>query len=255
MNDIGTISLASSDMVESIYNMTLLAFDNYLRYTIYQSPRSIKYLRDIIAQGAERTGHYIFVLIKENNIIGYYHALNLGSEFFLNYIVVTEMVRGLGLGKKLLDHCEATARMLSCTTLSLDVFESNATAHQWYCRVGYKRRSASSVAILAMNQEVQGPFKLKFLPQSLDLAYHEEAERGFSKLECVYGPGKITVGLIADHVCKLLSFEGIGIEDAIIAINSQFWKTRDVLIVSSLEVPARWVVLDSETIIRLSKSL
>ncbi len=243
-------------MAECIYNMKVLAFGDYLHYTIYQSPRSVTYLRNLITQGTERTGHYIFVLTNWNNsIVGYYHALKSGTEFFLNYIVVTEMVRGLGFGQRLLNHYETTARMLGCNSVSLDVFKSNAIAHQWYYRMGYRQCSDSNVAILAMNREVLSRFKLEFLPQSLDLAYHEESEQGFSKLECLCGVGKVTVGLIADHACKLLSFEGIEREDAIAAVHSQFWKTRNSLIVSSPDMITEWVVLESEKTIRLSKPL
>jgi GNAT superfamily N-acetyltransferase len=254
-NNMCMISAASLEEVEDLYALKVGAFSKYLLYTIYQSPRSVVYLQTLLMQGSDRTGNFFFVAKHESSLVGYYHAVRHGPAFFLNYLTVAEEARRLGIGSQLLRHYETTAGTLGCNVLELDVFESNSGVCEWYCKARYAPRSFASLASLALGWEGESRYEVDFEPEVWHLACQEERERGFSKFACVCGPGKLTLGLIAEHVCKLMSFENITMEDAVVAINSRFSGMRDALIVSSQEIPANWPLLASETIITLSKSL
>jgi hypothetical protein len=188
-------------------------------------------------------------------ILGYYHAFRHDTEFFLNYIGVATTARRRGLGNALLKHYEDTGRASGCHRLTLDVFDSNQWARDWYWNHGYQFLSSSFSALLPLNAWTSGSsFSLDYDRASWTRSCTEEQVRGFSKIECPCGPGRLELGLIADRVCRLLNYEGIGLEDAILSIARRFGTERKVLIVSSLpHIVLDWPVLCVEKVLRFVK--
>lgn len=247
------IHRASTSAASRIYELKVVAFARYLGYTIYQSPRSLSYVSDLVEQTSDDPDHYLFVAVSRQKIVGYYYARKQNPRFLLNYIAVAQEARGLGFGQALLDHYEMMAETLGCNVLSLDVFESNLAARHWYERRGYVARESSSLLLLATDRRITAQFELEFAPQDLRDALGQEMSQGFSKLSSKCGQGSVVVGLIANHASKLLSYEGIEPGDALDAINACFWKTRDTLIAPVCRVHEKWKVLDSERITRMEK--
>lgn len=71
------------------------------------------------------------------------HTVKAG-EAYLEHIAVRASARGMGVGTKLLDWCEATARARGCTILTLGVLKGNP-AIKLYKRKGFVAQSSDCV--------------------------------------------------------------------------------------------------------------
>jgi ribosomal protein S18 acetylase RimI-like enzyme len=240
---------------DAIYHLIRDSFgENYLGFTIYQAPESLHYLRDLIADGPEKSGHAIYVLRNENRISGYYDAALLGREHFLNYIAVAGEYRGCGAGGRLLDHFENAGITSGCKKLGLDLFGSNLKAQDWYNKRGYRLEKTSYVAQIQLKRISGGRADLHFGIDEFDCAISQEKRLGFSKLECKSDSARIMVGFINRTICKILHYEGIELESAIEAVANRFSNEREILIVSSTaDIPSSWQHLAAEKVLRLSK--
>jgi len=248
---------ATSNQAASIYDLKVQAFgDNYLLYTIYQAPQSVRYIEQLISQGARQTGQDFFVIAREEQVLGYYHAVRRETEYFLNYIAVSKDLRQSGLGRTLLDYYESYGRDIGCSHLSLDVFESNASVHDWYLAHGYRQVGSSvhvRMAITALGDA--GP-ELTCSAVSLQQALAAEQQWGFSKVEYGSASESVTVGLIGGQACKILAFTGLSLEQAVAAVCRRFRPDRSTLIVSSLpQVPTDWQITSMEQALRLTKTV
>lgn len=227
---------------------------SYLAYTIYQAPKSVSFIKSVIAE--RRPGQRFTVLRREGAVIGYYHATMLHRNLLLNYIAVAASERGSGFGDLLLEDFETYAKTLGCSALLLDVFASNADVVTWYSRRGFRFQSAqhlSRVSIVQVDSGVCCPLAIDKGAMAEALA--EESVRGFSKVHCSCGAeGHLKLGLIDGHVCKFMDVSGITAELAMGSISQRFRTVRDVLVLSSTHpLPATWPILTSEKSLRLAK--
>ena len=251
-----TIRTAHAQDARAIYALMREAFGkDFLSYTIYQAPRAVRYLTELIAQGPDQSLHGFFVICLKEKILGYYNAIRRSDEWFLNYIAVDTAARGYKLGNTLLNHYEERGRIYGCRQLALDVFDSNEVARDWYMKLGYKLHSHRFDVRLALySLAKKGSLPLNWGSDAWLTALREEKRQGFSKVECQCGQGRLTLGLIANSTCKLLDFEGVTLAEAIFAVGSKLRDEREVLILSSLpHIPVGWPVLSSEKLLRLCK--
>lgn len=228
-----------------------------LIYTVYQTPRSKKYLREIIEGRSENQGQYVFVLEKKNSIFGFYHAAIREDQWFLNHIATRSEEAGKGLGNALFHHYEDQGCRRGCLKLALDVFESNELARTWYLRRGYEIESRKYLVRMDLEKApIRGVRKLRFNPLSFRQALVQEKTRGFSKLCCRVGSAKVILGLIAGTTCKLLDRGDADLEDIISAAARTFGGERRSLILGDLlELPTSILLERSEVILRLSKDV
>lgn len=230
------IRRAAVSDAERVHAMLHEAFGStYLRWTIFRSPKSVVYLRSLIAD-PEGSRHEIF-----HSDDGFYDAVRMPDALFLNYIGSLRK----GAGNALLDHFESRARELGLA-MALDVFASNDTARGWYERRGYQRLSSSWQAMVPMASIERGA------PLSCndEAALREEEQRGFSKVDC----GDVEVGLIAGDTARLLAVRGLDPFEAASRVAATF--DRDQLIVPSLpERPEVWPGARVEELIRMRKEL
>jgi len=248
-----SIRLATCDDVEDIYAIKAQSFSNYLHYTIYYSPFSVKYLRNLICQGEGKT---LFAVCQGHEVLGYYHGVLRDTDFFLNYIAVRSEARGQGVGQVLLKHYEDVGRTYGYQRLALDVFDTNRYALDWYLDQGYQVSSfnfTSCLDLSALNNSCAN-LQLSWNTDDWHRACEEESWQGFSKIDAVCGDGNLTIGLVANCICRLLHYENMELEMAILSIAQKFRGDRDWLIVSSLPaVPVEWPVLTSEKVLSLHK--
>jgi len=238
-----------------IFAIKTAAFgENYLLYTIFQTPLAATYLEQLITTQAEEKGDQIFVVDQRGAILGYYHAVERETDFFLNYIAVAGIARSSGLGQALLMHFETTGQTCGYRQLGLDVFESNQWVSSWYQRHGYALQSVSFHVRLKIGT-LQGEGNLWQCEQKAWAeAIEEEKTRGFSKVDCNWGQGRLTLGLIATRICKLLRYDGISLDEAVSAIMCRFNQEREILILSSLpDIPLNWPLLSVERVLTLRK--
>lgn len=252
-----SVRAAAPGDADGIYTLLCEAFgDNYLSYTIYQSSRSVKYLASLVALGSTG-GQHIMVADIAGRVVGYYHSVVSAVGFFLNYIVVAEAARGSGVGRVLFEHFEHTGQALGCANLLLDVFQSNVRVLNWYARQGYEPISeAFRTKLILREWNPDSCCKLVCERTVWRDALQKERDCGFSKLPmfCESGQGKVTVGLIAGHVCSLVDRERIDETEAILAVAERLRGSRDSLVLSTLApVPPDWPVGGSERVIRMRK--
>jgi ribosomal protein S18 acetylase RimI-like enzyme len=257
MNEISGLQIRRAQPSDAprIYELKRAAFgETFLEFTIYQSPKSVGYLRALIEEGM--LSHNIFVAERADRVLGYYHAFHRAPDFFLNYIAVAPEAQGCGLGKILLKHFEAAGRASSHRSLMMDVFESNQAALAWYQRAGYHSQTAHFLAKLAMSQGAD----CRHAPLVYDhdaeaLAYSEERAHGFSKIECTSGPGHIVVGLVDERFCKLLEYKRITFESAIAAICQHWSQDREALLLTlPPDYNLNWSFVRLEKLMRLVKT-
>lgn len=258
MDIVGTIQSACPGDAPDIYALITEAFgDEYLPYTIYQSPKSKSYLKKLITTNYNKNPKNLLVLKIEENIQGYYQSFVSSNTCFLNYIAVRSANSGKGLGGKLLSHFEYSGKNLGCNRFSLDVFEKNKRALNWYKNKGYIQEEESILSLIALGQMSKYGPSLEYQEKEWKAAIAREEECGFSQLECLCGQGSILLGLINGNACKLLNFTGLSFEEAISAINTHFKEgQRDGLIVSSPGLPENhWPLKRQDRVFRLKKDV
>ena len=238
---------------QAIYDIKKEAFGvTYLPFTIYRSPKAIAHLRQSIAY---QDGSYI-VAECGGDLTGYASISYSECQPILTYIAVSSAARGGGVGIRLLEATESALYQRGFTSLSLDVFESNARAVQWYTRSGYSNTSQRSLYRIALT----GPMDVHcLLPSRRSLweqALAAEAQYGFSKVTERIAAGEITLGLIGGVAGKLLDYEGLGLEEAIEAVLRMLNGSRSELIVVSREpLTSVYRALSHELSLRMVKSL
>ncbi len=78
-----------------------------------------------------------FVALDENRVIGSVMAGYDGHRGWVNRIAVLQSHRGQGAGSALMREVETRLQTMGCTKINLQVRTSNATAAEFYQRLGY----------------------------------------------------------------------------------------------------------------------
>lgn len=231
---VGTIRRARRSDCRSIYRMKQDAFQSYLLYSVYQTHASMRYLRELLTQSADDSANHFYLLECNGIPMGYYHAVASAERLHLNYIAVDHDVRGQGIGDELLRHYESLGRVLKLERLTVDVYESNPTALEWYLSKGYARIGEKYQLRLAIPKKAKiGLELLSFSSEDWERARKREAYWGFSRLECKFGSASITVGLIGGNTCRLMSYSNIERESAACLVCQTFAGRREVLIMDA----------------------
>jgi ribosomal protein S18 acetylase RimI-like enzyme len=248
------VRLAGPEDARAIYGLKAAAFGSTsLPYTIYQDPRSARFIASMLRKGHESTGNYFYV-VGDPEPVGYYHAVKRKEDFFLNYIAVADTSRGRGLGDELLSHFEEKGKQLGRRTFALDVFSTDESVVEWYKRRGYWMRSSSYHLRVPLESlsALNGELLTCGLWDEFRARRHE-SRFGFSKLDYDAKNGRVTVGLIGDRVCKLLSrFRDLDFIAGSIA--RTFHAEREALVLSDLpSLPKGWSLDRWDRSIRMEK--
>lgn len=93
---------------------------------------------------SSQPGHTIIVAEIEGEVVGLmsFHVLDLlygsGRLGRITAIVVTESMRGKGIGKVLMEKAEALAREAKCNVIELTTSNRRADAHKFYESLGFE---------------------------------------------------------------------------------------------------------------------
>ncbi len=220
----------------------------YLPYTVFASPNSAAYLRALTTP-ALAPRHPIFVAEEGDLLAGYVQAVVRGDPperaIHLNYIGVHPEFSGRGLGRDLLRAFEREGRAHRADRATLDVFDSNRPARDWYARAGYRETSRDETGLLDLaTLRTPGP-RLDLPPDPLA----EEARQGFSKADVDLPGGRVTLGLLGGAALRLMA-GSLALAPQIAAA----FPERALLVVSGdLDDALPW--LDRQTSLRMEKRI
>ena len=79
-----------------------------------------------------------FVLVKDNDVVGYLGLWQKGSSFHITNIAISEKLRRRGYGEKFLKFIEKITVIYRIKKISLEVRRSNYIAQDMYRKYGYK---------------------------------------------------------------------------------------------------------------------
>jgi len=224
---------ARADDVPAIFALKREAFGNVsLPYTIYQAEQSCEFFRSRITKDT------VVVATAGSVIAGYYHALDIGEAFFLNYIATSPVSRGRGIGSLLLSHFVTTGRALGHSALQLDVFANNRAGVLWYSGAGFEAIRESYLYRVRLADLAERDGLLTVDSELLQGALAEEQRQGFSKVLCKLGAEPIMLGIIAGHTCKWLA-PGHPCDRAAAAAVARLFPGRSFLIVQSSTPPGQ----------------
>jgi ribosomal protein S18 acetylase RimI-like enzyme len=213
-------------------------------------------LRNLILGAREPASRLCIKVFSQGaSVLGYYHALDVDDCFFLNYIAVVPGARGMGLGKRLLADFEESGRALGFGTAGLDAFASNPDVADWYIRSGYTLQEVRYHVRVDL-RAVTDNRPIEWALENWNQAVADEQRQGFSKLPARVGRSDVELGLIDGCAVKLLSWQGIGLEECVAAIASVFAGERSELIISGLQqLPYGLPYIAAEQVLRLTRSL
>lgn len=247
------IRKAGSADAERVHDLLRHAFgDTYLRYTVYQAPESLTYLRQQLGSAPSLASQYYFLGMVGGAVAGFYNAFQKADVFLLNYIAAYAQFRGQGIGRALLEHYETLGSELGCQTLALDVFENNGQVRDWYRRQGYCDQSAHYLVSIAMRSVPAARDAVTYDEVSWRNAHALERAQGFSKLEVRCSGGSVMLGMIDRRICKLLDYSNLARDDAI-RMARRVLPEREELILSTDSILREYDVLRGERVVRMSK--
>ncbi|WP_305988148.1 GNAT family acetyltransferase [Roseibium sp. MMSF_3544] len=97
--------------------------------------------KDIDRKLTDRNGAF-FVLLAGQRIIGSVMASYDGHRGSIYYLAIDPEFQAQGLGKRLMNHCEAFLLKLECPKINLFVRSGNEAVLQFYHELGYSEDAA-----------------------------------------------------------------------------------------------------------------
>ncbi len=128
------------------------SLDNYMNELALsegKKPEDFKFqtemqFQHLLPQGHNSKNHHIYMVVDKNSdeVIGrLWFALKKGAQndryLFLYDIYLDKLVRGLGIGRRLMMFLEEQARLLEAKEIRLQVFGHNRRAKRFYDELGF----------------------------------------------------------------------------------------------------------------------
>ena len=108
-------------------------------------PPSEQVKRDLVPGLRAHPACYVFLAYRNGLAVGFsisflgFSTFNARPLINIHDIFVDSAVRGIGIGRMLLERIEAKARELRCCRITLEVREDNRVARGLYRKVGFER--------------------------------------------------------------------------------------------------------------------
>lgn len=97
--------------------------------------------KDIDRKLTDKNGAF-FLLVKEKAVIGAVMVSYDGHRGSIYYLAIDPKARSKGLGKLMMDHCEAFLLDLGCPKINLFVRRGNEPVMKFYEKLGYAEDAA-----------------------------------------------------------------------------------------------------------------
>jgi GNAT superfamily N-acetyltransferase len=201
----------------------------YVGYTIYQSPKSAKFMRKMIAEDPKAL---VRVLKEDGEVVGYnMGTMGVGTAHWL-YMAVYPDRKGRGYGTVLLEDFENQARSAGLATITMDCFDDNPNL-TWYYRRKWFEAGVSTIGRVMLT-----PFKKEGLQLALDKtelgqALAVEEDQGFGNVSGGFKDQRVELGLINRDSLRLRSAGDLGHIEVLGAVAGSFSGDRRSIIVSN----------------------
>lgn len=185
---------AIADIVKSSF------LDYYLGEMIYGCHGIVQYLADLLSFDEAVSDSATFVAEFNNEVcaVAQFKKLSNSKTFYLSYICANESFRRNKLGSRLLQYA-LESEEFSYDTVSLDVFEHNIIAKNWYESLGFHLTQKKSWMQVRVEGAIAGSGYLANLPQSMT-CYQKY---GFSELLVVTCSDRYIVGVLGEKYYRI----------------------------------------------------
>lgn len=169
--------------------------------TIYGCHGIAEFVGSHLRAGELSPNHYVVAEL-EGRLVGAAEMAIRESDLFLNYISVSEDVRGNRIGTSLLGWTiEDWISDRPRSVIALDVFESNAVARGWYSSAGFRETSRIDWFVVPLDPDPRSSETVPCLGLPQANACHEKF--GFSEFFLEQPLGLVKVGRLGDRWYRL----------------------------------------------------
>ncbi len=209
--------------------LTEVFTENFIGYTIYQSPQSANFLRTLIENPS---ANYIRVIRNGSEISAFSVSSLQERTAHLGFIGVSPSHEGTGLARMLLEDLIGFTRSSGRHALTLDVFADNEKPYHWYLKRGFVEQEKYCLARIRLVAFADGSAPIAIHADDLSAALEDEKHQGFGNVRGTVAGETVELGLIGGRRLRLRSAfpELIAL---LPALSSAFCATRESLIVSS----------------------
>ena len=127
--------------VDTFVKVVRGGFDrHHLRFMIYGCKGAAEYLRNQLTLPHRFCDTVHVVGEQRDSLVGAVELKLQHDGLFLNYIATAPEQRRKGIGRELLYRSLLSSRKRHQNKITLDVFQDNKPAYQWYERLGFRRK-------------------------------------------------------------------------------------------------------------------
>jgi len=207
-----------------------------LDLTIYGCAGIVAYLQMEFALPRAYARSMYLVAAIAGRIAGYIEMRKRESGPLLNYIATGRAWRGAGIARTLLEAALREAHPPAGAEFTLDVFEHNRPALEWYRRRGFRSLGRTAFWRVPANPAGGAASAVRIL----DLPQADAAHRafGFSSFRLAHGGRTFTVGRLGERWFRVTEGEVLGRAEALGALAS-IDPRREILFCGAAEaIPA-----------------
>ncbi|MGG3468167.1 GNAT family N-acetyltransferase [Neobacillus pocheonensis] len=185
--------LIESGMNKDIYSLTIFSAKGYGEY--------IKNLLTIPEENRRVKMYGAFV---DDHMAGYTEWRIFENNLFLNNIYVFPEYQGMGIGKSLLvTHGYKLLDKYGKSMMSLDVFENNSEAVNWYEKIGFVKKDSTYWYVKEQLPLTSGIDTYESYIENYPNAEAEQKAYDFSMFTCTTRKGVYQIGRIKNQFYRL----------------------------------------------------
>lgn len=230
---IAPLRTCDSHLVSTLirYNLN----DDIFPLTIFSSNKYELFLSKLLSIPSRLRKVQYFGAYQDNKLLGFTEWRILEDGIFLNQISLFPNYRGMGVGKALLEHGLTLLKDYKKTKMSLDVFEDNLYAEEWYRRKGF---TSVTTTQWYLGNHVRNFDIEKSNQYSIENFNSSEAEQEIYRFSIlnVKSPTKLyRVGRIKEHLYRINGIHTF-LDEGLQSVLQELDNSRSLLVLTEKEL-------------------
>lgn len=182
--------------------------------TIYHAKGYEEYLKTLLSIPEENRRIKFYGAFVDGHLAGYSEWRIVEDGLFLNNIFVFPEYQGMGIGKLLLvNHGKNLLDISGNSIMSLDVFEHNTEALNWYKRLGFVRKHTTYWYTGEQPSFANDNNAIRCYIENYPSAEAEHKTYNFSMLTCSTKEGVYQIGRLNDQFYRLQNMNALNDDD------------------------------------------